>query len=91
MEEWNEGHGLTVVWRLNGYTRIMLLGDAKATSVVKALEIYLWEIGAPVRVLVSDSGPQFVLPPLLRGLCLLRGIKHITLPLYAPFREDSMR
>jgi len=78
-------HVLTVVCRLTGYTRFILLDDAKATSVVRAFELYLWEIGAPVRVLVTDNGPQFVLSPLLKGLCLLREIQHITLPLYAPF------
>jgi hypothetical protein len=78
-------HVLTVVCRLTGYTRFILLEDAKAKTVVDALERYIWELGAQIRVLVSDNGPQFVLSPLLRGLCLMRGIQHITLPLYAPF------
>lgn len=62
----------------------MLLQNARAETVVKEIERILFELGANVKTLVSDNGPQFVRSPLLAGLCLVRGIRHLTLPLFTP-------
>jgi hypothetical protein len=78
-------HILTVVDRLTGYTRFILLQNARAESVVAAFEALCYELGAPIQTLVTDNGPQFVLSPLLKGLCMVRGIRHLTLPERSPW------
>jgi hypothetical protein len=76
---------LTIVDRLTGYTKFHLLDDARAETVVSEFEIFCWSVGAQIKTVVTDNGPQFVLSALLKGLCLLRGITHVTLPLYSPW------
>ena len=76
---------LTIVDRLTGYTRFILMKDSKAESVVKEFECFCLEVGCNIRVLITDNGTQFTESPLLKGLCLVRGITHITTPIYAPW------
>lgn len=61
-----------------------MLNNARAESVVREIERLLFELGANVKTLVSDNGPQFVRSPLLAGLCLVRGIRHLAIPLFTP-------
>ena len=75
---------LTICDRLTGYTRFVLLENSRAETIVDSFEEFCWEIGTGISNLVTDNGPQFVLSPLLKGLCLLWGIRHITLPPYTP-------
>ena len=76
---------LTIVDRLTGYCRFILMENAKAETVVREFECFCLEIGTSIRVLITDNGPQFAESDLLKGLCLLRGITHVTTPLYAPW------
>ena len=76
---------LTITDRLTGYTRFILLKDSKADSVVREFECFCLEVGCNIRILITDNGTQFTESPLLKGLCLVRGITHITTPIYAPW------